>query len=364
MAVRLLALLVLCCLISASVVSAASKRKKKGEVEEITQTLELPKDPPSAIVADASRLAFYTAPLSSKGLLSQQIRDAIKALLTASRGSQIVKIRAFVAGSADLRRVPSLVSEIFTDKRFALPAVTVVQVGALPLVGAQVQLEAIALDKKTVNPKGLAFISGQAGVATDVGSRLTKAVVDAGSKPESVRRLTCFLDSLDNEAALRQELSAAFARASTSYVQLRRDSAGPFTECEAVAALDGQPSRSPQVSGSNERYSQISSVGPVPIAFTGIQMAFGREEKDVRLALDRFEKTLESVGASWKSVVFGHTYLLLGSIRDKFREVRSTLINTKEPPASTTLVFEGLQSLDASFGIEAVAVVEKSAGSK
>jgi enamine deaminase RidA (YjgF/YER057c/UK114 family) len=310
-------------------------------------------------VADASRLVFFVSPLSAKGLLTAQVRDAVKSLLSQTRGAQIVKIRAFVAGSGDLRRVPSVVSELFTEKRLALPAVSAVQVGALPMTGAQVQLQAIGLDKKPVNPKGLAFVSGQAGNAAEAGARLTKALADHGLKPESVRQVTCFVDSLDFEGSVRQQMGIAFPKAISSYAQLRRDSAGDFSECEAVAALDSAPAASPTMAGSNERYSQMAMVGPVPIAFTGIQMAFGREEKDLKLALERFTRILEGVGANWKSVAFGHTYLMTGAVRDQFRAARLPLIDAKAPPASTMLVFEGLQSLEASLGLEAVAVVRK-----
>ncbi len=355
---RLLSVLVALCFGFVSTARCAPKKKKKDE-EPVTQTLEIPKDPPPAVVADASRLTFFVTPLSAKGLLSQQVRDAVKSLLSQTRGAQVVKIRAFVAGSGDLRRVPSVVSELFTEKRLALPAVSAVQVGALPLVGAQVQLQAIAVDKKVVNPKGLAFVSGQAGDAKEAGPRLVKALADAGLKPESVRAVTCFVDSLDFEGPVRQQIGIAFPRAVTAYAQLRRDSAGDFSECEAVAALDEAPAASPTFIGSNERYSQAALVGPGPLAFTGIQMAFGREDKDVTLALERFSRILEGVGASWKTVAFGPGYLLTSSIRDKYRAERLKLIDPNSPPASTTLVFEGLPSLEASFGVEAVAVVRK-----
>ena len=68
------------------------KGEKKKE-EEITQTLDEPKDPPPAITADASKLVFFSTPLSAKGLLSAQIREAIKSLLSQTHGARIVKSR-------------------------------------------------------------------------------------------------------------------------------------------------------------------------------------------------------------------------------------------------------------------------------
>jgi len=63
------------------------------------------------VVGDTRRLTFLVTPLSSKGLLSQQVRDALKALATEAGGNTVLKIRAFVAGSGDMRRVHDLVSE-------------------------------------------------------------------------------------------------------------------------------------------------------------------------------------------------------------------------------------------------------------
>ena len=60
--------------------AAAQKNKKKTE-EPVTQTLPVLKDPPGAVAAETARLVFHVSPLSNKGLLSQQIRDALKALL-------------------------------------------------------------------------------------------------------------------------------------------------------------------------------------------------------------------------------------------------------------------------------------------
>ena len=84
--------------------------KKKKKEEEITQTLEVLPDPPSTLKVETSRMTFEVSPLSSKGLLSQQVRDAIKALWKANRGETIVKLRAFVAGTGDMRRFPQLVT--------------------------------------------------------------------------------------------------------------------------------------------------------------------------------------------------------------------------------------------------------------
>ena len=81
---------------------------KKKNADDITQTLELPKDPPAVAVGETSRLVFHVSPLSAKGLLSQQTRDALKAILKANGGAPVIHLRAFVAGSGDVRRVPQI----------------------------------------------------------------------------------------------------------------------------------------------------------------------------------------------------------------------------------------------------------------
>ena len=70
-------------------------KKKTPDKEPADQTLPLLKDPPGAVIAATSRLAFHVSPLSSRGLLSQQTRYALKALMQANRGDAIVKLRAF-----------------------------------------------------------------------------------------------------------------------------------------------------------------------------------------------------------------------------------------------------------------------------
>src|SRR6185312_10929682 len=132
---------------------AAAQKKKK----EVTQTLQLPKELPTTAIGETRRLTFHVTPLSAKGLLSAQVREALKALNRETNGP-VIHIRAFVAGSGDLRRVRDLVSETFTDHKQPLPSLSLVQAGGLPLEGAQVVLEAIAVGKKEVNPQGLVFI--------------------------------------------------------------------------------------------------------------------------------------------------------------------------------------------------------------
>jgi hypothetical protein len=172
--------------------SAFPAQRKKQEKEPVTQKLEVPKDPPAVAIGDSSRLVFHVSPLSGKGLLSPQTRDALKAILKENGGTQILHIRAFVAGSGDVRRIPQIVSEVFADKKLPLPSVSVILAGGLPLEGAQVVIESISEAKKAVSPEGITFIAGQDSV--------DKLATAAGSA--TMLQVSCFVTDLSDAGTL------------------------------------------------------------------------------------------------------------------------------------------------------------------
>lgn len=338
--------------------------KKNEEKEPITQTLPALKDPPQAIAAETAQLVFRVSPLSNKGLMSQQVRDALKWLVHENHDAPIVKLRAFVAGSGDLRRVQTLVSETFTERKMNLPALSTIQVGALPADGAQVVVESIAAEKKTVNPNGLAFFSGQQ--SKDVRTSLTQlqnAVADAGVAPAAVLRVTCFLSTLDDARTARELMRGVFPNAAANFVQLQRVPLEPLAECEAVGRPDRAPAQpvellNPAGLAKNPNYSQIAIVNSPRIVFSGTQMAFGEQDGDIQLAFDRVQKEIGALGASSKDVFWTSVYPLTKPTADKIRSVRFQYFDAQHPPASTFLLFEGLPSLDASMAIEVMAAAQ------
>lgn len=364
--------LALLCLItiSASVPSPAMAKKKKKE--DITQTLEVPKDPPAAVIAETQRLGFMVTPLSAKGLLSAQMRDAFRFLIKQANGAQIVKVRAFTAGTGDMRRVPAIVSAICAEKKLPLPAVSVVQVGGLPLDGAQVQLEAYTVGRKTVNPHGLAFISG-VGISTPnpqdpVPPLLDKAMADlksaveaTGATSQDVLRITCLFSSLDDYPKLRPAIENAFPAAVIAAVMTQRGPGAGLAECEGVARLKspvGEPLKflSPAGMNPSPSYSKIALVGSPQIVLSGTQLAFNHEDSDLRLAFGRLDKALEAVHSSLKLVAFANLYPLSRATLTKIRNIRFEYYDQARPPASTMVLFEGLPSMDASFGVDVIAV--------
>ena len=350
---------------------AASPVQKKKDKEEETQTLQLPKELPNAVEGDVRRLTFHITPLSSKGLLTQQVREALRALARESSGP-VLKIRAFVAGSGDVRRVRDLVSEYYTDHKEPLPALSLVQAGGLPQEGAQVILEGTAESRKEVNPHGLALLAAQAAtsdnpldpvppLAEKALGNLRQAVAAASAKPADALRVTCFLSSLDNLAATRKLVAADYPKAATAYIQTQRAPFRALAACEAVvrlAADPGEPLRLvnpeglPQVPGE----SQIALVGPTRVVLSGTQVSFGYQEQDARLAFQRMEKALEQDGTSLRQVAFAQYYPLSLGIADQVRKVRAEFFDAQHAPAGAFLLFEGLPSLDAGFAVEVVAV--------
>lgn len=290
---------------------------KKNEDDE-TQILELPKDPPMVAIGKTSRLIFRTAPLSAKGLLSQQTREALKTILKMNGGAQVIHIRAFVAGSGDLRRVPQIVSEIFTAKKMMLPSVSVVLSGGLPLENAQVAIEAVSEGKRDVNPDGLGFL--EANSSEQLVSRLADSVP---------LRVTCFVSSLAGTDAI----AARFPSAAVDVVQTQRAPARQETSCEAVT-------RGGKVKASR-------------LAFTGTQIAFGADEKAAELAFQRLDRDLGEAGARAADLVESHIY----SVSERAGELARKARGDARP--LTIIPFEGVASLDGAFAVDAIAALEK-----
>jgi enamine deaminase RidA (YjgF/YER057c/UK114 family) len=355
-----------------SLLCATAQRRKKKEEE--TQTLQEPRDLPAAVVGETRRLTFHVTPLSSRGLLSQQIRDALKAVARDGGSERVLQIRAFVAGSGDVRRVRDLVSEVFTERRQPLPSLSLIQAGGLPLEGAQVVLEYVAAARKDLHPYGLAFLSARTAISDHPQdpippltaqslAALRQTVKAAGSEPDDVLRVTCFLSSLDKLEASRQMVAAAYPKAALNFVQTERAPARALAACEAVASptRDTGPAltlaNAPDLPAEPEE-SQIALVGAPQLVLTGTQVSFGYEEKDARLAFERMERVLKESGAAPASLAFAHYYPLSAGIAAQVRKIRAEFFRQTNPPAGSLLLFESLPSMDAGFAMDAVAVAK------
>jgi hypothetical protein len=323
-----------------------AKKKKNEDKEPVTQSLPLLAEPPLAISAETARLTFQVSPLSNKGLLTQQSRDALKALMQANRGANIVRLRAFVAGSGDMRRVQQIVSEAFAEKKLPLPVLTTVQVGALPLTGAQVVMEAISEEKKVLNPDGLAFFSGVR--ATDIqeaGERLRSGLQHSGVGPGGVLSVTCLASTLDGQEAARNALAFVFPSAAVNLMEAQRLPVDRYAVCEAAGRVE--PGRAA------ESTPQAAVVKTPKVVFSGIQMAFGREGSDMRLAFERLNKALSSMIPAG-GVVAARFYTMDRALNQTLPLLGRELFH-RDGLASSTFEVEGLPSLDASAGMDIIA---------
>ncbi|MGD0580406.1 MAG: hypothetical protein ABSC08_15945 [Bryobacteraceae bacterium] len=295
--------------------------KKKNKNEELpTQAREELPQPPQALAAEATRLSFLAAPLSARGLLSQQTREALKSLILQARGAQFIRVRAFVAGTGDLRRVPQLVSEVFAEKHLALPVVTTVQAGLLPLENAQVLVEATLQQSRPVNPEGVRFVTAE-GVTAAAALAILK---QAGE----LLRATCYVPSLEGRPLVE----------GVSFVQPQKLSSRTETTCEGVTRAAG---------AGGERGTLV---------LTGAQMAFGYSEADARLAFERLEKTVKSAGSSVKNTVVMNFYPLSRQLGEMALKAGQGYLDPAYSPAGLRgVVFQGLPSMDGAFAVEVVA---------
>jgi len=356
-----LLLAILFCLLTTSVAAQSNKKvdpdagyiptvlpddKKKKKNDEATQVLPLPPELPAAVIAETDRLAFQVTPLSAKGLLTQQTREAIKNLLRSNHGP-IVKLRAFVAGSGDLRRVGEITGEMFLEKHMSLPALTVVQVGALPLVGAQVVIEATEVDRKVVNPSGVAFLAAQPAPSVAESLAKLKSTLAASSmQPSDALLVTCFVSSLDDQRDTQPAMAASFPGAVLDYVQMQRAPVTPAAACEARARLTKPASLA---ASSNPEMALVSSP---EIVITGTQLAFGSQDSDLKLAFDRLEKALAAKNARLDRVVISQLYVTSSALANRVAATESA----RASGSRTVLPIEALPSLDAPFGLDVIAI--------
>ena len=254
-------------------------------------------------------------------------------------------------------------SEAFTDRKQPLPALALVQSGGLPLEGAQVVLEAIAAARKDVNPNGLVFVPAAiaesespldpvAPLAAKSLEGLKGDLRSAGSASADVLRVTCFLSSLDNLAATRKLVEAEYPRAALNFVQTKRAPGRAIAACEAVArAVGSNPQRMRRVPAEGEARAVI--VNSSKVVVTGSQVSYGYQEGDSRLAFERLQKSLDAAGVGREDTAFAQYYPIAESMAAQVRKLAPGFFGKA---ASSVLLFEGLPSMQAGFGVDVIAV--------
>ena len=164
-----------------------AQRNKRSTEEPRPQILPLPPELPMALAADTESLDFHMSPLLKTGGLSAQIRQSLNDLIRDTHGETIIKLRAFVAGAGDARRVEAAVGEVFRDRKLPFPVLSIIQVGSLGQSAAQVVIEAVVSTHRIVNPNGLAFFAGQTGESFPQALERLKKSTETASVPPDVK---------------------------------------------------------------------------------------------------------------------------------------------------------------------------------
>lgn len=336
--------IILAICILAGVSNVAAQRKKNEEPK--TQVLPLPPQLPMALAADTETLDFHISPLLKTGGLSAQIHQSLYELIRDTRGETIIKLRAFVAGAGDARRVQAIVGDSFTDRKLPLPVLSIIQVGALGEQAAQVVIEAVVSTHRKVNPNGLAFLAGQTG--SSFGEAVERLKASAGAASVSgnhVLTCTCFTSGAENFESMRAALRAEFPNSAVNVVQALRDPATDSNMCEAVGQLSQPPAEGPVVLLKNARATLVDSH---QLVFTGLQLSFGSYLVDAQEAFARLQRAasaLEAIEAPVEVNAFCLDAYAGSALRKSASFPQSTL---------TVQTVEGLPGVDASAGIEAV----------
>ena len=324
-------------------------QKKKNE-EPKPQVLPLPPELPMALAAETETLDFHISPLLRSGGLAAQIRQSLGDLIRDTHGETIVKLRAFVAGAGDARRVQAEAADLFTERKLPLPVLSVLQVGALGDEAAKVVIEAVVSTHKTVNPNGLAFVAGQAGVSLqEAVTKLSASVKAAGIAPGSLLTTTCFTSVIENYGATRASLLSVFPNTSVNVVQALRDPPNDASMCEAIGQLSEKPAKG--VVFMSE--SRTILVDAPRLIFTGMQLTFGSFLDDAQQSFQRLQHAAKAFGPADVAVEV-NAYSLNAYAGSALRKMTSFPQNT-----FTLQRVEGLPAIDASAGIEAILAPEE-----
>jgi enamine deaminase RidA (YjgF/YER057c/UK114 family) len=318
------------------------------------------------IEGETRKLQFQVAPASMEGNVADQIDKALDTFK-----SRILNLRAFVVGTDQVGIARLTIEEYFQKKRRAIPTIVVVAVGALPHPKTRVAIEAVLDSGRTLNPEGIAFISGQAGSSDKPVEQMLplaeKALKDlnsvhraAGIQPEDVLRVTCLMTSVADAAEVEARVKREFPQAARSFVQLQKAPARGVIECESVARLRTRPAEPLQFIYTDglpksPNFSHAALIGAPRLLFSDLRLPKSDKEYDARKTFAELHQFLKYFGGSIKQVAMSNLYPASQEATDLVRRIRFDFYDRDRPPASTMMTFEGLAD-NASFGLSVIAV--------
>ena len=300
-----------------------------------------------ALKAETDTLDFHISPLLKTGGLAAQIRQSLAELIRDTKGETIVRLRAFVAGAGDARRVQAEVAQMFTEHKLPLPVLSVLQVGALGDEAAQVVIEGVVSTRRTVNPNGLVFVAGQTAHSLSEALQKLKESSAAASVPaDHVLAVTCFSGRLDGEAGIRSAVQSLFPNTAANVVQAIRDPANNDSMCEATGQPSAQAAGDGQVLVMNQQ--RAVAVTSRELVFTGLQLSFGSYLDDAHEAVMRLQRAASAFGAV-SAPVQVNVFALDAPAGSALRKTTSVPLSI-----FTVQTVEGMPAMDATAGVEAI----------
>lgn len=322
---------------------------------------------PRVVEAETARLRFQVSDLPQTGTVAEQVRHCLRGF-----SSPVVALRAFVVGQANAAAVRDAVEDEFKKRRHSLPALSIIIVGALPHQNARVQIEAVITAKQSVNPNGIAFVSGQPASLEQPAARVAPLIEKSLSalrtahqaikaQPADVLRATCFVSSLNDVGEVKQMMRREYPQAALSVIQLQQTASRGLVECETVARLrmpakDGLQFINPAGLAASPNYSHLALIGARRLVFSELVVAASAREADAVYAFARLEQALTGAGSSIKQVAMSQLYPITQTGSELVRKVRFDFYDKARAPASTLLIFEGLPTANASFAVAVIAV--------
>jgi enamine deaminase RidA (YjgF/YER057c/UK114 family) len=322
---------------------------------------------PRLVDAETARLRFQVSDVPQAGTVAEQVRQCLRGF-----SSPVVALRAFVVGQENAATVRDAVEAEFKKRRQPLPALSIIIVGALPHQNARVQIEAVTTAKQSVNPNGIAFVSGQPASAEQPAAQVAPLIEKSLSalrtahqainiQPADVLRGTCFVSSLGDVAEVKQMMRREFPQAALGVIQIQRTASRALVECETVARLrmpakDGLQFINPEGLAASPNYSHLALISARRLFFSELVVAVSAREADAVYAFARLEQALTGAGSSIKQVAMSQLYPITQAGSELVRKVRFDFYDKAHPPASTLLIFEGLPIASASFAVAVIAV--------
>lgn len=342
MRLRSLFVFLVLCLVS---VLSAQRRNKRYE-EPKSQVMPLPRELPMVLAAETVGLSFYNTPLLKTGGLAAQIRRSLSDLLRDTKGRTVIKLRAFVSGAGDARRVQSEVADQFSRVKAPFPVLTILQVGSLGEEFAQVAFEAVLSTNQSLNPNGLVFFPGQTGNSLEEALKhLGKSAAEASIAPADMLSCTCFTARFEGAGDARALPAQTFAKAAVTVIQAQRDPLNEHSMCQGVARLSaGVDAKAP----AQLAEARASIVRSPRIVFTGLQLSFGSYLDDAREAFQRLQRAAAAVEGG------GHLVEVNAFALDLTASSAIRKSTSVPPNTFSAQTIEGLPGIDASAGIEAI----------